>query len=395
MVNTLPQANTELPQPYWFVHRKKTPVHLLYPLLAANKRIQKEVQELTLDGMPTENVGERLWRVTINGPDGSPYCDDTITFTLAFPREYPFKPPSLTVASRVYHSELSEGIAVWVPEWSPQLRVRDIMKRMKELLMLPLCVLSHVPEKPKLQQYLADPDQYFRSVAQFHNYKGGISDEVLTRWKKPQEEASKIARKEVISKEWEELKNRIGDLTWTTQTHYLFTCPYFQQTVWTILCINTHYYGAPNCLLGIPKPLVLEILTYVANDFFDEENFNQLKITDLSWMQEMRRKIRTCVPPPHLPGKSRPEKITLFGKTLAGKTTTFEAFSNDTIKTVKEILQEETRFCLHALRLVWAGKILEDHMTLEDYSIGHHSIIHIVTSMALLRGTLTFWRNVL
>ena len=49
-------------------------------------------------GCTAELKGKNLseWTATIQGPPGSPYQDGTFILDIIFPREYPFKPPTVT-----------------------------------------------------------------------------------------------------------------------------------------------------------------------------------------------------------------------------------------------------------------------------------------------------------
>ena len=82
--------------------------------------------------------------------------------------------------------------------------------------------------------------------------------------------------------------------------------------------------------------------------------------------------------PSPLRGKRTPAHQ-IFIKTLTGKTITLEVDSSDTVFMCKEVLARKENTPIEAIRLIWAGKQLEDARTLADYNIiGRDSTMHMV-----------------
>ena len=67
----------------------------------------------------------------------------------------------------------------------------------------------------------------------------------------------------------------------------------------------------------------------------------------------------------------------LYIKRESGSTFIIEAQSADTIKKVKDYIQDKVGIPLDQQRLIRTGKLLEDNKSLTDYGIKNNSTIHL------------------
>ena len=67
----------------------------------------------------------------------------------------------------------------------------------------------------------------------------------------------------------------------------------------------------------------------------------------------------------------------LFVQTLTGKHITIEVEPTDKIESIKEKIEDKEWVSTNLQKLIFAGKVLEDGKTLQDYSIQKDSTLHL------------------
>jgi len=109
----------------------------------ATKRLQKELLEINKDTPTNCSAGLLsndlfIWQATIIGPTETPYEGGIFHLKMVFPTDYPFKPPSVTFTTRIYHPNINENGSICLDilknEWSPVLTISKLLLSICSLL---------------------------------------------------------------------------------------------------------------------------------------------------------------------------------------------------------------------------------------------------------------------
>ncbi|KAJ8468277.1 hypothetical protein ONZ51_g9745 [Trametes cubensis] len=96
--------------------------------MTALRRIQKELRDITnnpIEGLSVQPLEDNLfeWKCAIKAAPNSPYKGGTFHFTLTLPENFPFKAPSVTFTTKIYHPGINEEGHICVPilrdQWKP------------------------------------------------------------------------------------------------------------------------------------------------------------------------------------------------------------------------------------------------------------------------------------
>ncbi|KAI0713448.1 ubiquitin-conjugating enzyme [Earliella scabrosa] len=104
--------------------------------MTALRRIQKELKDINnnpLDGLTVEVAEDNMfeWKCAIKAASNSPYKGGTFHFTLSLPENFPFKAPSVTFTTKIYHPGINEEGHICVPvlrdQWKPTVTLSSVL----------------------------------------------------------------------------------------------------------------------------------------------------------------------------------------------------------------------------------------------------------------------------
>ncbi len=127
----------------------------------ALRKLQKELAafqqsaDTTVSAQPASDANLFKWKASIVGPAGSPYAGGRFFLDVDVPADYPFAPPKVTFATKVYHPNVNDngGICLDVlkPEhWAPAMTINQVLLAVQALLATPTADSPIVPEAAEL-----------------------------------------------------------------------------------------------------------------------------------------------------------------------------------------------------------------------------------------------------
>jgi ubiquitin-conjugating enzyme E2 D/E len=141
----------------------------------ALKRISRELIEIQSN--PPENCSagpehpEDLfrWEGVIFGPSDSPFSGGVFKLKILFPVDYPFKCPTITFTTKIYHPNInSSGIIcldILKNQWSPALTISKVLLSICSLLCDPNPNDPLVPEIAHI--YKTNKEEYERTAREW------------------------------------------------------------------------------------------------------------------------------------------------------------------------------------------------------------------------------------
>ncbi|KAF3939082.1 hypothetical protein ABW19_dt0209665 [Dactylella cylindrospora] len=146
--------------------------------MAGVKRISKELKEITdaaLNGITAGPASESdifKWNVALIGPTNSPYAGGVFTLLLTLPAEYPFKPPTLSFTTKIYHPNVSNddkgsmclGI-LRSDAWKPSNKIVQVLEMARALLEEPN--VDDAVETGIAEEFKNNHDQFVKTAKQW------------------------------------------------------------------------------------------------------------------------------------------------------------------------------------------------------------------------------------
>lgn len=139
--------------------------------MATLRRIQKEITDIKnnpIEGLNVEPQEDNLfeWKCTIKGASDSPYKGGSFNFNLSLPVNFPFKAPTVTFTTKIYHPGINEEGAICVPvlrdEWKPTVTLSSVLLTIKEKVNNPS---TDDPFEPDIAAVLKNDKSKFNQTA--------------------------------------------------------------------------------------------------------------------------------------------------------------------------------------------------------------------------------------
>merc|ERR1711991_880364 len=112
------------------------------------KRIATELDKLQKDPLPYAKVELKdksellIWKVTVTGPEKTPYDKGVFVLECDLRAEYPFKHPQVKFETKIYHPNINRDDGSVCEEmlsadWSPQTQMREVLAKVYNMLVEP------------------------------------------------------------------------------------------------------------------------------------------------------------------------------------------------------------------------------------------------------------------
>jgi ubiquitin-conjugating enzyme E2 D/E len=144
----------------------------------ALKRIQRELIEI--QNTPPDNCSAGpiktddlfRWEGVIFGPSDSPYAGGVFKLNILFPSDYPFKSPTITFTTKIYHPNINAAgiicLDILKTQWSPALTISKVLLSICSLLCDPN---PNDPLVPDIAQLYKSNKKEYENQARLHTLK--------------------------------------------------------------------------------------------------------------------------------------------------------------------------------------------------------------------------------
>lgn len=135
------------------------------------RRLMKELTQIEKDDVDwftaePEDDDPFKWNCSLIGPDETPYAGGVFNLLFTFPQNYPFKPPTVTFQTMIYHPSVTNKgeicSDVLSGDWSPTRNAAYIMEVIYTMLKEPT---SDNPLNPDIAELMQKDPQAFAAKA--------------------------------------------------------------------------------------------------------------------------------------------------------------------------------------------------------------------------------------
>lgn len=145
------------------------------PEMTASKRVAKELEDLQkelpryLGKLFSDDANVLVWHALLL-PEKPPYNLRAFNLRISFPEEYPFKPPTVTFTTRIYHPNVDSEGQVCLPiisneNWKPCTKTCQVLEALNVLVNRPE---PGQPLRVELADQLTqDPELFNRKAEEF------------------------------------------------------------------------------------------------------------------------------------------------------------------------------------------------------------------------------------
>ncbi|CBY22714.1 unnamed protein product [Oikopleura dioica] len=140
----------------------------------ATTRVKKELKDFAkspVDGVTiTPDEHDMFsWSAVLEGPSDTPYEGGKFNLSIKFPPDYPFKPPTIKILTKVYHINVSDDgficMDILKGSWTPALNIQKVLISFLSFLMSPNP--DHALNADRAKQLRENSEEYYKTAREW------------------------------------------------------------------------------------------------------------------------------------------------------------------------------------------------------------------------------------